>query len=335
MAVVPPTLTSLAAQKILPPDFVREEEERSRVPHNLFSSEIPVISLSGIDQVGGKREEICKKIADALEEWGLFQFVEHGVNKKLISDMISLSNEFFALPDEEKLRFDMSDGQRDGFIVSSLFKGARKAHWREFLSYYFQPISICDYSWWPDKPKGWREVMRRYGNEVLGLNCMILEMLSEAMGLDKEAFRKAGVELNAKMLINFYPKCPQPDLTLGLDRHTDHGTITLLLQDQVGGLQVTKDKGKTWNTVQPIEDAFVIILGDHGHYLCNGRFKNADHHAVVNSESSRLSIGVFQTPAVEAMVYPLEIREGEKPILDEPFPYIDMFNEKKLTPYQG
>ncbi|EXC35355.1 Naringenin,2-oxoglutarate 3-dioxygenase [Morus notabilis] len=62
-----------------------------------------------------------------------------------------------------------------------------------------------------------------------------------------------------------YLKCPQPDLTLGLKRHTDPGTITLLLQGQVGGLQATRDGGNTWITVQPVEAAFVVNLGDHGH----------------------------------------------------------------------
>ncbi|MBO8907890.1 isopenicillin N synthase family oxygenase, partial [Staphylococcus aureus] len=90
---------------------------------------------------------------------------------------------------------------------------------------------------------------------------------------------------------------PQPDLTLGLKRHTDPGTITLLLQDQVGGLQATKDGGQTWITVQPVEGAFVVNLGDHGHFLSNGRFKNADHQAVVNSNFSRMSIATFQNPA--------------------------------------
>ncbi|XP_071722283.1 naringenin,2-oxoglutarate 3-dioxygenase-like [Rutidosis leptorrhynchoides] len=328
MAVVPPTLTSLAAGKTLPPDFVLDEEVCPRVPYNQFSTEIPVISLSWIDQVGDSRDEICQKIADSLEDWGIFQVVDHDVDKKLISDMMELSNEFFSLPDEEKLRFDMSNGHKNGFMVSDHLKNAEKAQWREFLFYDMQPISNRDYSRWPDKPEAWREVIKQYNSEVVGLNCKLLEVLSEAMGLEKEAFSKACLELNTKMVINFYPKCPQPDLTLGVGRHTDLTTITLFLQDHVCGLQVTKDDGKTWNTVRPIDGTFVIIVGDHGHYLSNGRFKKGFHRAAVNSKYSRLSIIFFQMPSPEAMVYPLIVREGEKPIFDEPFSFFDMRNKK-------
>lgn len=63
-------------------------------------------------------------------------------------------------------------------------------------------------------------------------------------------------------------------------------------------------------------------------YLSNGRFKNADHQAVVNSNFSRLSIATFQNPAPEATVYPLKIREGEKPVLEAPMTFAEMYRKK-------
>ncbi|KDO71176.1 hypothetical protein CISIN_1g017946mg [Citrus sinensis] len=263
--MAPSTLTALAGEKTLNPSFVRFQDERPKVAYNEFSNEIPVISLAGIDDVGGKRAEICKKIVEACEDWGIFQVVDHGVDAKLISDMTRLATEFFALPPEEKLKFDMSGGKKGGFIVSSHLQGEVVKDWREIVTYFSFPKQSRDYSRWPDKPEGWMEVTKEYSDKLMGVACKLLEVLSEAMGLEKEALTKACVDMDQKIVVNYYPKCPQPDLTLGLKRHTDPGTITLLLQDQVGGLQATKDNGKTWITVQPIEGAFVVNLGDHGH----------------------------------------------------------------------
>ncbi|RDX70207.1 Naringenin,2-oxoglutarate 3-dioxygenase, partial [Mucuna pruriens] len=325
---VPKTLTCLAQEERLESRFVRDEDERPKVAYNQFSDEIPVISVAGIEEVEGRRPEICKKMIEAFEDWGIFQIVDHGVDTKLLSEMTRLAKQFFALPPEHKLRFHMTGANKGGFLVSSHLQGEAVQDWREIVIYFSQPIKSRDYSRWPEKPEGWRRVTEEYSEKLMDLSCKVLEVLSEAMGLDKEAVSKASVDMEQKIVVNFYPKCPEPNLTLGVKRHTDPGTITLLLQDQVGGLQATRDNGNTWITVQPIQGAFVVNLGDHGHYLSNGRFKNADHRAVVNSSCSRVSIATFQNPAQEATVYPLKVEEGDKPVLHEPISFAEMYRRK-------
>jgi naringenin 3-dioxygenase len=121
MAPATPFLpTEASGEKTLRPSFVRDEDERPQVAYNRFCCDVPVISLEGIDdETSGRRWEICRKIAAACEDWGLFQVVEHGIDAALMAEMSKMAREFFTLPSDEKLRFDMTGGKKGGFIVSS------------------------------------------------------------------------------------------------------------------------------------------------------------------------------------------------------------------------
>lgn len=63
------------------------------------------------------------------------------------------------------------------------------------------------------------------------------------------------------MVLNCYPPCPQPELTFGMPPHSDYGFVTLVLQDEVEGLQIMSEN--RWHTVQPVPNSFVVNVGDH------------------------------------------------------------------------
>lgn len=113
-----PFLPSETQEKTLRESFVRDEDEQPKVAYNVFSDNIPVISLAGIDEPDG-RADVCRKIVEACEDWGIFQVVHHGVDGDLLGEMTRLARDFFAMPAEEKLRYDMSGGKKGGFVVSS------------------------------------------------------------------------------------------------------------------------------------------------------------------------------------------------------------------------
>lgn len=106
-----------------------------------------------------------------------------------------------------------------------------------------------------------REFVSTYCSEVRGLGYRVLELISESLGLEKDYIKKVLGEQGQHMAVNFYPPCPEPELTYGLPGHTDPNALTILLQDlEVAGLQVLKDD--KWVAVNPLPNAFVINIGD-------------------------------------------------------------------------
>lgn len=103
--------------------------------------------------------------------------------------------------------------------------------------------------------------MGNYCVEIRQLGLRLQELISESLGLHKDYINKTLGEQGQHMAINYYPPCPEPELTYGLPAHTDPNTLTILLQDtKVAGLQLLKDD--KWLAVKPIPNAFVVNLGD-------------------------------------------------------------------------
>ncbi|RWR75066.1 2-oxoglutarate-dependent dioxygenase [Cinnamomum micranthum f. kanehirae] len=103
--------------------------------------------------------------------------------------------------------------------------------------------------------------------------------------------------LESRLLVaHYYPYCPQPDLTLGIGSHMDPGVLTVVLQDQVGGLQVKH--GEEWVEVKPIHGAIVVNIGDLLQMMSNDEYKSVEHRVLANPfREPRISIGVFFNPS--------------------------------------
>lgn len=99
-----------------------------------------------------------------------------------------------------------------------------------------------------------------YSREARALALRLLEAISESLGLERGHMVSAMGRQAQHMAVNYYPPCPQPELTYGLPGHKDPNAITLLLQDGVSGLQVQRN-GR-WVAVNPVPDALVINIGD-------------------------------------------------------------------------
>ncbi|KAF8409990.1 hypothetical protein HHK36_002510 [Tetracentron sinense] len=159
---------------------------------------------------------------------------------------------------------------------------------------------------WPECPPQLREACEEYGRNVEKLSYKLLELISMSLGLPAKRFNGFFKEQTSFIRLNHYPPCPTPELTLGVGRHNDAGALTVLAQDDVGGLEVKRKTDGEWIRVKPIPNSYIINVGDISQVWSNDKYASAEHRVVVNSERESFSIPFFFTPSYYTIVKPIE-----------------------------
>ncbi|KAG5554426.1 hypothetical protein RHGRI_012080 [Rhododendron griersonianum] len=218
---------------------------------------VPVIDLEGIHGGPAQRTEIIEKIRDACEKWGFFQVVNHGIPMFVMDDMIDGVRRFHEQDTEVKKGFYSRD-VTGKFIYNSNFDlyQAPAANWRDTIACVMAPQP-------PDPqelPAVCRDILIEYSKYVMRLGLTLFELLSEALGLDPNRLKDMDCAEGLFVFGNYYPACPEPDLTLGTSSHVDTGFFTILLQDKIGGLQIFHEN--QWVDVPPLPGALVVNIAD-------------------------------------------------------------------------
>jgi isopenicillin N synthase-like dioxygenase len=236
--------------------------------------------------------------------------------------MRALGLSFFQdCPIEEKLRYacDSTSAASEGY-GSRMLLGSEDdvvLDWRDYFDHHTFPLSRRNPSRWPLHPPDYRQVVEEYGDEMKKLAQKLLGLISETLSLPCSTIEEAVGEIYQNMTMSYYPPCPQPELTLGLQSHSDMGAITLLIQDDVGGLQLYKDS--QWLTVPPISHAILVLIADQTEIITNGVYKSAQHRAVTNANRARLSVAAFHDPSKSARIAPASdlVNQLSKPYYKE------------------
>ncbi|KAK4431251.1 protein DOWNY MILDEW RESISTANCE 6 [Sesamum alatum] len=306
----------------LPPSYVRPEPDRPKLLEVADYHNAPIIDLGCAD-----RTFIVQQIAQACQNYGFFQVINHGVLKEVVEKMLEVANEFFHLPVEEKMKLYSNDPSKTTRLSTSSNPPKEKIHnWRDYLRLHVHPLDKYAKEW-PTNPTSFREIVGNYCVEIRQLGLRLQELISESLGLDKEYMNKTLGEQGQHMAINYYPPCPEPELTYGLPAHTDPNTLTILLQDtKVAGLQLLKD-GK-WLAVKPFPNAFVVNLGDQLQALSNSKYKSSWHRAVVNTHHARISVASFLCPSNTAVIKaPKELIGDESQGIYRDYKYAEYYDK--------
>ncbi|CAN1770450.1 Probable 2-oxoglutarate-dependent dioxygenase SLC1 [Linum perenne] len=291
-------VSRLPRKYILPPQE-RPEDVGTNVGVKQNNVQLPVIDFAQLQ--GPNRAHVLASLANACEEYGFFQVVNHGISDRVISDMIDVGSRFFGQSYEERSKF-MSSNMKSPVRYGTSFNQNKDNVfcWRDFLKLMCHPLPEM-LPYWPSSPRDFKK-------ETKYLSVMLMEAILESLSaakttpLEEEVTKELFESGSQLMVVNCYPPCPEPDLTLGMPPHSDYGFLTLLLQDDVAGLQIQhRDK---WVTVDPIPNAFVVNVGDHLEIFSNGRYKSVLHRVLTNQVRNRISVASLHSLPFDYTIKP-------------------------------
>ncbi|XWS54847.1 hypothetical protein CRYUN_Cryun10bG0124700 [Craigia yunnanensis] len=309
------------------PTFIQDLEHRPKL--SIIEAEgIPVVDLSVLNSPDAVSypsalDSVVSEIGKACKDWGFFQVINHGVPLEQSQKIEKASRKFFAQPLEEKVKIRRDEVKVLGYYDTEHTKNVRD--WKEVFDFTVQNPTIVPASrhpddkevveWhnqWPEYPPELREACKEYAEELEKLCYKLMELIALSLGLPADTFHGFFKDQTSYVRLNHYPPCPTPDLALGVGRHKDAGALTVLAQDDVGGLEVKRKSDGEWIRVKPTLDAFIINVGDIIQVWSNETYESVEHRVMVNSERERFSIPFFFNPAHYTIVKPSEELTSEK-----------------------
>ncbi|KAL0404610.1 UNVERIFIED_CONTAM: Gibberellin 2-beta-dioxygenase 6 [Sesamum radiatum] len=268
-------------------------------PDSDSESEIPVVDLGSSMSPAQNLSKICR-------EWGMFRLVNHGVPMELLTRLHEHANKLFSLDFEAKqalittpiLYFWGSPALSMSGNVQQRGPCADSLNWLEGLNVPLANNLEFEY----DNPllQSFRSLLEEYGKHQTRLAKTIFSVMAKDLSFPPSK-SKSYLSLPTGFLrVYRYLRCPMADRRWGIDSHTDSSVLSILHQDQVGGLQVYKND--KWLDVKPIHNTLIVNLGDMMQAMSNDNYISVKHRVRVNKEKERISIGYFVFPAKDAVI---------------------------------
>ena len=279
--------------------------------------QIPKIDISEIEEKEFSRT-LLQDFFSAYNTYGFGYIINHGIEKTLIEQLFQVSKQFHSQPLSEKMRVALDHNHR-GYIaintstdVNSKLADVKKPNQSEsFMMMREDKSELPDVylsgpNQWP-KLENFKEVLEKYTFNMtkLGRNLMRLALLSSGVK-DLSVMQSLDTPTIWLRLLHYPPISKNsPSDLYGSAPHTDFGCLTILAQDEIGGLQVQTREGK-WIDVPKLEGSFVVNVGDMLSRYTNGLLRSTPHRVINKSGKERFSCPFFFDPNTNAVVQPLK-----------------------------
>lgn len=279
-------------------NFLRSATSRN---FSTAKSFIPLIDLSESFISGAGKAKVAKEIDEACSTVGFFAIVGHKVDKGVTDRCWDLTRQYFDQPTEEKKSIPMSDDYPygyDGLESESLAKGAGGDTPPDLNESFcigpYSPASRMPYPRIPGQPAGFDDAVLSYYKELEQLSEHMMSLFALGLKLDEDAFKGVLSHHRSALRLLNYPEQTKDPLPgqIRAGAHTDYGALTILKQDDVGGLQAL-DRQKVWQDVPFVSDSFVINLGDLMSNWTNDTWVSNAHRVVNKSKRRRRSMAYF------------------------------------------
>ncbi len=280
---------------------------------------LPIIDIASLRGGSEDISRIGAELDRACCEYGFFYVTGHNIPPALSARLIALAREFFALPLQQKMRIAMAHGGRAWrgyFPVDGELTSGRPD--RKEGIYFGTELG-------PDDPRvqaglplhganlfpaipGFRDALLAYIDEVTEVGQIVLRGIAVGLGLPLDYFLERYTRDPTVLfrIFNYPPATASADENeLGVGEHTDYGLLTLLRQDDIGGLQIWhRDR---WMPAPPVPDSLVCNIGDMLERLTAGRYVSALHRVRNVSPQDRISMPLFLDPKFDAVLRPIEV----------------------------
>ena len=275
---------------------------------------LPIIDV-GAWVAGQASPAAAKALAEACRSSGFFYASGHGIDPRTIAALEVESRRFFARPEAQKQQLAMALGGRawrgyfpvGGELTSGQPDLKEGLYFGEELSAEHPRVRagtpLHGANLFPDDAPAFRPAVLGYMREATRAGHAVLAGIAESLDLPRTHFRDQ-LTREPTLLFRIFRYPPSDASTgWGVGEHTDYGLLTLLLQDEVGGLQVKSASG--WMEAPPVPGTLVCNLGDMLERMTRGRYRSTPHRVRNTSGRERFSYPFFFDPGWDAEVRPL------------------------------